>query len=202
MRTAKVLSFILNPVVAPLYTLLILLNLDFYTAMYLSLRAKISITILIAISTFILPALSIVILKKTGFVSSIDLFKRKERTIPYIITAGFYYIAFHSLSALKLPSLIPLLLFGGMISILFSMIINFFWKISAHMMAMGGITGLFAGLSMIYSIDILMLLLFLIIISGAVAWSRIKLESHTVSQVFAGYALGIANMIAILLITK
>jgi hypothetical protein len=202
MRPAKILSYLFHPILVPLYTLLIVLNLDFYTAVFMPLRSKISIAVMVSITTLILPLMAMLVLKRSGFITSLQMEERRERTIPFIITAAFYYIAFHSLNSLSLPSLIPLLLFGGTLAVLFTMLINFFWKISAHMVGAGGICGLFAGLSLLYGIDLLPLIIMLVILSGLTAWSRLKSESHSPAQIYAGYALGLITMIGLLLYTR
>lgn len=202
MRPAKIFSYLFHPILIPLYTLLIVLNLDFYTAIFMPLRSKVSITIMITITTLILPVMAMLVLKRSGFITSLQMEERKERTIPFISTATFYYIAFHSLSSLNLPSLIPLLLFGGTLAVLFTLLINFFWKISAHMVGAGGICGMFAGLSLLYNIDLLPLIVLLVFISGIIAWSRLKSGAHNPQQIYAGYALGLATMIGLLLYTS
>ena len=202
MQIAKILSYLLHPLLIPVYTLMIIFNLDFYTAVLLTSSAKTSLLIMMLISTVVLPVISIVILKRTGFISSLHIDLRKERTLPYILTAGFYYISFQSLNALSLPSLISLLLLGALITVLLTLVVNLFWKISAHMTGAGGLSGLFAGLSVIYGIDLLYLIISLVFVSGCIAWSRLKLNTHNPLQVIAGYLLGAGVMFALLIITR
>jgi len=197
-QMARIISLVFHPVLSPLLALIIILNLDFYTAVYLSARSKVSLGIMVAITTVILPALSIFIMKKTGYISSLQLENRKERTIPYIAVAVFYYISFYSLKSLSIPTLIPLLLFGGTLVIALTMLVNIFWKISAHMAGIGGVTGLFAGLSIVYQIDLIYLIILLTLIAGITGWSRLHVSDHTPAQLISGFVLGSSSMIALL----
>jgi membrane-associated phospholipid phosphatase len=72
-------------------------------------------------------------------------------------------------------------------------VVNFFWKISAHSSAMGGLTVFIVMVLSLYELGFLWsTLLAVIFLSGLVMASRLFLQMHTLGQVCAGYLLGIA----------
>jgi membrane-associated phospholipid phosphatase len=58
------------------------------------------------------------------------------------------------------------------------------------MLGMGGIVGTIIGLILRYQIDAVPLVISLILISGLVGYSRLRLNAHTPLQVYAGFVLG------------
>ena len=96
-KIAKVASIAFQPLLIPTYGFIILFNLHAYFAMALNPAAKWSITGIIFTTTFLFPAILIFFLMKMGIVSSLNLRKREERIMPFIITTIFYYLAFHLL---------------------------------------------------------------------------------------------------------
>jgi len=75
--------------------------------------------------------------------------------------------------------------------------INYFWKISLHMLGMGGLTGVFLGFALRIGIDIFPFLAFLIFLSGLVGYARLKVNSHNPPQVYVGYIVGVVLMIVV-----
>jgi membrane-associated phospholipid phosphatase len=71
-----------------------------------------------------------------------------------------------------------------------TLIVNLKWKISAHMIGLGGVTGAITAISQKFSIDLLFVLLLLIFISGIVGWARLYLYAHKPSQVYTGFVVG------------
>ena len=71
-----------------------------------------------------------------------------------------------------------------------SFIINYFWKISLHSMGAAGFTSILYGLAFYSYYDYSTILFASILFAGAVGFSRLVLEAHTLNQVLAGYFLG------------
>ena len=95
-----------------------------------------------------------------------------------------------------------LLILGAGISILFSFFINFFWKISAHAIGVGGIVGATLGISYRLMIDLRMILLFTIIAAGIVCYARLRLKAHEPTQVYAGFFLGMVTELVLMIFVK
>ena len=106
-----------------------------------------------------------------------------------------------SCTYLELCLLLPsswLIIFSSELNIIFitpivlifiCLIISNFWKISIHMTALGGATGIFYYLSITYN-EYFLIFCFFVIISGLVASSRHIKKAHSFNQIYSGYLLG------------
>ena len=82
------------------------------------------------------------------------------------------------------------LLMGACVALLFSLCINFFWKISAHALGIGGLLGGIMGVARIHLINPYWGFIIILLAAGLVGTSRIFLKRHTPMQVYAGFCLG------------
>jgi len=74
------------------------------------------------------------------------------------------------------------------------------WKISGHTAALGALLGTLITLNLKYSMNFLGMIIAILLISGAVASSRIYLEKHNPAQVYAGFGLGFLCMFSLIAI--
>src|SRR3972149_9728143 len=102
----------------------------------------------------------------------------------------------------KLPvsSVYQRFLFASCISVLLVLTISYFWKISAHLVGWGGLTGLIASLSLRFHTDLMIFLIIALILSGITAFARLRLNAHNQSQVYSGFLLGILTVLMVFLI--
>jgi hypothetical protein len=63
------------------------------------------------------------------------------------------------------------------------------------MAAIGGLIGFMIYFSYHYKINIIPVFLFLFVLSGVIASARIKLNAHTLNEIFWGYSLGITTQL-------
>lgn len=71
-------------------------------------------------------------------------------------------------------------------------IITFFWKISAHMMSMGGLIGAVLTISYyVLGTNPYVLFIILFILAGCLGTSRLILQRHTPAQVYIGFGAGL-----------
>ena len=83
--------------------------------------------------------------------------------------------------------------------IIFAAIISKFWKISLHLLAIGGVVGVFIALQLIAG-GVLYLLLIFILLSGILGFARIMQKAHNYTQVCVGFLLGISVELVSLLL--
>ena len=86
--------------------------------------------------------------------------KKEERHIPFISNALLMMIAYYMMQKLMLPKIFNLLILGAAAAVVLAVIINLKWKISIHMIGIGGIVGTFFGLSAFMLVDLRMPILF------------------------------------------
>ena len=192
MQLSKFISIILHPIFMPLL------------ALYLTLETlpseAFAIYGIVICCTIILPLLSIFFLMRKGRVSSLEMSNHKERSLPLFITVLWMSLGMYILN----PPLIytPLLkaeLFGAILIILFAAIISKFWKISLHLLAIGGVVGVFIALQIIQG-GVLHLLLIFILLSGILGAARLEQKAHNYEQVSVGFLLGMSVELITLLL--
>ena len=124
---------------------------------------------------------------------------RQERKIPYLASAIFYFTESYFLMNADVPVLVKALMFGATLLVVSVLLINFFWKISAHMVGIGGLCGMMLAVSYRLQINLHIVLLLLFLIAGLVAFSRLKLSAHNPAQVYIGFLLGVSVQLILFL---
>jgi hypothetical protein len=190
-RFSKTISFIFQPLLMPTLAMSILLQMPVYFAVVIPAQAKWMLLGIIFFTTFFLPASLIFLMARRGMIHSLYIEARQERTVPYMITAVFFLLAFYLLRSLQLSPIYANFIMGAIMLVISVMIINLFWKISSHMAAVGALTGMCLGLSGFLGMLYLNLIIAGVIISGVVGYARLRLNAHTPAQVYAGFGLGI-----------
>ena len=117
---------------------------------------------------------------------------KRERTYPFLFT-GLMYVLFYffsgDLSDFKAPVVVNIFILGAVISILLAGVISLSWKISAHMIGVGGLCGMFFVLN-VWSSILFNHLITSILLAGSVGFARLYLKAHTPMQVLLGFLLG------------
>ncbi len=150
--------------------------------------------------SFVLPVFNIYTLYKLKRVSSFTLKNQSERTFPYIITSCFYFGLFYLFLDLNIWPSIKILIFGAGLAILLTALINLKYKISAHMVGVGGLVGSIIVVSFIIKYNAVPELASLFLLSGIIAASRLYLKAHQPKQIYSGFFLGMSIQIFVFLI--
>ena len=199
MRLSKFISIILHPIFMPIL------------ALYLSLKQIPSIGVAITnyqnyiylvliFSTVILPSISIFFLIKSGKVSSLEMSNHKERSVPLFRTALWMGLGYYILeNILVFSPIIKAELIGAISIILIASIISKYWKISLHLLGIGGLVGVLIALEIIYG-NLQHLIIIFILLSGVLAMARIKEKAHNYPQVYIGFLGGLSVELLIILI--
>lgn len=141
----------------------------------------------------IVPILLIILLWKTGSISSLTITDAKQRTTPYIYTLicfGFWCVFIH---IIRLPKVWLVIAIGATCALLCVTIINYWWKISAHLTAMGGLLGGICSIALFYNTLPTALIIIILVLSLLLMYARLYLNAHTPLQVVCGYLLGILS---------
>ena len=199
MKLTQLISILLHPMFMPILalhlTLLVLPSLAFTLSQNLLLIYGILI-----FSTMVLPLISIFWLMQKGKVSSLEMSNHKERSLPLFKTVIWMSFGYYLLQNLLFYT--PILkaeLLGAILIILLAAIISKFWKISLHLLGIGGIVGVFIALQIIHG-NFLYLLLLFILLSGLLGVARIKQKAHNYAQVYAGFLVGLSVELITLLV--
>ena len=199
MKLTQLISILLHPMFMPILalhlTLLVLPSLAFTLSQNLLLIYGILI-----FSTMVLPLISIFWLMQKGKVSSLEMSNHKERSLPLFKTVIWMSFGYYLLQNLLFYT--PILkaeLLGAILIILLAAIISKFWKISLHLLGIGGVVGVFIALQIMHG-DFLYLLVLFILLSGLLGVARIKQKAHNYAQVYAGFLVGLSVELITLLV--
>jgi hypothetical protein len=190
---AKIISGIIHPMVMPLFGTIVFLQLPKFIVLEQEDQLRTYFYVTMFLCTFLFPSVLIIFLKYTGAIQSISLNNQKDRTVPFIFTGIGYSIALYMINRLPIaPSMFPYnlakpLVIGATLSVIIALIVNRWFKISIHMMGIGGLTGAAIAIAWCYQLPIFGLIYLFVFLSGITGFARLHLHAHTPAQVYAGF---------------
>jgi hypothetical protein len=200
--TAKLISWVFLPLFMPLYALLITMYLpsleaSFYqekTIFWMNSNLKIAVFSLYFLFSFLAPAISLVLLKKSKIISNFEIDDKNERRVPIIITA-IYCAALAWFLVVKapkglLPPAVYLMPIGGLVAILITGILTTYSKISLHALGAGMFLGFLVAYFQFQSEFYFSIIIGASLLGGVIMSARVYLEKHSLSQSFSGYSIG------------
>ena len=189
MFLAKLLSRLLHPIFIPTITLAII-STKFLNIIILSNQLNI-IIIGTVIFTLLFPLLSILYLLFTKRIKSLQIEEKEERILPILFTIIWMLIGYYFLGNILEYAPVVNSIYLGMIATLgIILLITKYWKISLHMAAIGGCFGVFLNLQHIYG-GVINYVIFILILSGLLGYSRAILKAHNMRQIYSGFLLGV-----------
>ncbi len=192
-KFAKIISYLFHPLLMATYGCILVffgLTNSIYS-IFTPLRVKIIITLTVFAFTFLLPVLNLLVLYRFKFISSLTLDDRRERIFPLITTALCYFGLYYMLYDFNIWPAIKIFILGAGVCILIAALIHLRWQISAHMIGIGGLVGVMIALSCFMQLQLFMALSGCLLLAGFIGFSRLFLNAHTQSQVYAGFVCGL-----------
>jgi hypothetical protein len=184
---ARALSVLLHPLIITTIGILIIFQTNFYVT-YISTELKQLIIIITFISTFIAPAIFILIglqlqkmFPKTEKVSALS--------VVYLFAAFCFYIGYHIISGLPLAGFFRAIFLAGAILSIGLAVISPSWNISAYTTGTGALLGTTIAVMLRLGYYDLTLLIAILLIAGFSGYSRMVLKNNP-AQVYAGYIWG------------
>ena len=194
MLLAKLLSRLLHPIFIPTITLAII-STKFLNIIILSNQLNI-IIIGTVIFTLLFPLLSILYLLFTKRIKSLQIEEKEERILPILFTIIWMLIGYYFLGNILEYAPVVNSIYLGMIATLgITLLITKYWKISLHMAAIGGCFGVFLNLQYIYG-GVINYVIFILILSGLLGYSRAILKAHNMQQIYSGFLLGVFMLVS------
>ena len=187
-KLARIISVIFHPLIIPTLGTLLLMNMGFYFSS-LTYAGKIIITVIVMLSTFITPLLSLLLMNMNKQFS-MSMEKSTDRVLPLLFTAIFYFIGYFFMGRLAVFPIYRIFIISSILIIVLLMLISTRWKISAHMAGVGGLLGLVVALSIKHGLNHSGIVAVLVVVVGLTGTARLILEKHTLSQVSAGFLIG------------
>jgi len=190
-KIARVLSYLLHPLLIPTYILALLLNIRSFMAMSLPMAFQLTLIGVVVLTTILMPLFLCWLLLRIGILSSIYMNTREERTYPLLAISVFYYLTYFILRGIHISSIFSFYMLGATLLAVMALLLNFSRKISLHTIAAGSTTGLFLGLSLRFGVDLNMEILSSILIAGLIGYARLKSNSHQPAEVYSGFLMGV-----------
>ncbi|MBR3093941.1 MAG: hypothetical protein IKG99_13095 [Bacteroidaceae bacterium] len=189
-QMAKVLSMVFSPFYVPVWSLIGLFlfsHLKLFPLYY-----KLYVLFVVFCFTVLIPWLSIFVFQRTNRLSRWQMSHRRNLHVSYVLTLISYATCLLLMYKTHVPLLIRNIVVAALVAQVICTLVNLKWKISIHMVGMGGLTGVDFALSNLFFFNPLLPGCILIMLSGLVGTSRIILRQHTLLQVVAGFAVGFA----------
>jgi hypothetical protein len=203
-RFSHLISYLLHPL---LVATIIFMVLPFFAPSALSPlteKALYSLVGIIFLLTFLVPVVSIAVLRVTGSIASMQMEERKERITPFVFVTLYYGVAAWFFTfRFELNPAFGVILFSATAALVLLTLITLFWKISAHGAGMGAIVGTFAGFQItLTDSQLLIPLAVAVVLTGLVVSARLHLNAHRPNEAYSGVLLGaIVSFLGILLFT-
>jgi len=155
--------------------------------------AKVQTLLFIFVSTYFIPVMATGFLWVTGIISDLTLAKRSERLIPLLVTGLIYCgVSYIFLNYLDTVQILGLFMGVVALSVIITAAITQFWKISSHMVGIGGVCGFVSSVIVqTNNQSLLWPLIGTVVGAGAVASSRLFLQVHSPMQTVVGFFLGL-----------
>jgi hypothetical protein len=199
-KIARGISYIFHPLLIPSYTLLLLLNIDIFVTHPVPLSYQRILVSIVFLTTFFIPLVLTWFLYRLGLITSFFIANREERIYPIMAISVFYYITYYLLRGAHISTIFCYFMLGATLLSILSLIINFYRKISLHMIGAGSVTGLFLGLSLNFGINFTLEIVAGIMLAGFIGYARLKSNSHQPAEIYSGFAMGVVTMTLLILL--
>ncbi len=201
-QLASGISWVAHPLLMPTYLFILLQAFVPATLEPMNGRIALYVLLLIFLTTFLIPVLSLLGLKGTRTISHLRLEDRKERILPFIFITVFYLITAYLFKVrLELNPMLQMMFISMGFIVFMVTLLTFFFKISIHAAGAGGLAGYFLALAYFFP-DQRVYLPFagILLVSGFIMSSRLKLNVHTPVEVYLGFCLGLCIAFSSLII--
>ncbi|MFN0728219.1 hypothetical protein [Polaribacter gochangensis] len=191
MKFHKFISVILHPIVIPTIGVLLFLSI---TPNEIRKERQYLLISIVFFSTYIVPLISLIILKTLGFIKSFQVESINERKIPLFLMLLIFYILGRNLIQISDFKELGMLFYGTNVSLaIIYLLFSFQIKSSLHIMSLSSALGFFLLLGNVYSISILPIAIIIILLIGVLASSRLYLKAHNQKEIYLGFFIGLAG---------
>ncbi|WP_140486171.1 hypothetical protein [Flavobacterium sp. GSA192] len=197
-RILPFFSYLFHPVFIPIYATLFYL---FSNHSYFINKEKYLVLLQVSIITFVIPMLFFLLLRLTGKITSVMVPELSERKFPLIIQCFLIILLVRKSITLELYPELHFFLLAALFSTLIALSLLFFnIKASLHMMGISALTFFVFGLSLHHQTPNTILIIFLVLMNGFVASSRLIMKAHTPKELIIGVLLGSIPQILLLFV--
>ena len=187
--TARVMSMVFTPFYLPIVGLLSLFFLSYLSLMPLG--YKLQVLTLVYFFTILLPTVLIHLYRKYNGWNLIELGHKERRMVPYVISILCYFFCVYIMDMLHIPHFMGTIVSAALAIQIVCALINVCWKISTHTSAIGGVAGALFVFGELFGFNPVWWLCLVMILAGLMGTSRMILRPHSLTQVVAGFWVGV-----------
>lgn len=196
---SKIVSIIFHPLIMPVYGLLII----FYSPTlfgYLPFGVKKILLLVLLVNNVFLPISLMLFLYNRKIISTWTIDDRTERRMPLMLTTILYASTCYIIFKFPIPLFLKSFIYTTFLISLMVTIINFWWKISIHAVGAGALLAIVFYLSVKMNAPLDWYLISVILASGLVLSSRLKLNYHNPQQVWFGFFAGLLGLFGFMML--
>ncbi len=195
-RLALLISYVFHPLWMPLMVFLALWFADPWLQLPPSMMVYVTSILLI---NAVAPALSIYVLHRRGALSDLEVSRRSERRVPFLVVMFYQILGYYALTrpGVFLPTELLSLVLAMLIALGAAMVATRWVKISIHLLAQGGALGALWSFNLMHRLGLEEVLPLGFMLAGLVGWSRMRLGVHTPGELALGFLAGFACVRAI-----
>jgi membrane-associated phospholipid phosphatase len=142
------------------------------------------------VNNVLIPLALLPFFRYRNVISSYNIEEKSERVMPLLTASILYCTTSFIVFRYQIPFFLKSFIFATSILSILVLMINFWWKISIHSVGAGAITATVFVLSLKMHTPLLWYLIAVVLASGLILTSRLRLNSHNPSQVWVGFLLG------------
>lgn len=190
---SEAVSVVFHPIMMPTLLFALVFFLSPRVTAPLATDMRWSMLSLLALTTLVIPCISMLLLYYLGSIPNLKMPDRRERRMPFLFISVFYAVTTY-LFISKYPHFVHInIMLAGITFIIFLVsIISLYWKVSAHSAAAGGVLGFMASFALLYHDTMLLYgLSGMVVVTGAVMSARLYLHEHQPEEVWTGSMLGL-----------
>ena len=186
---ARIVSLVFTPFYLPILGLIALFTLSYLRQMPWS--YKFQVLIMVYLFTVLLPTVLIHLYRRYQGWTLIQLANKERRMVPYVISILCYFACVYWMDYLHIPHFMSNIVTAALFIQIVCALINVWWKISAHMAAIGGVAGALFVFAEVFAFNPVWWHCLVFVVAGILGTSRMILRQHTLLQVVAGFLVGI-----------
>ena len=143
------------------------------------------------INSFFFPAFIIVLLRRLGFVDSLQLKTREERIIPFIATLIVYIWTYTVFLRSDMPPIFSKILLGALLAMILAFMLTILSnKVSLHTLGAGVFFALVLKTVYLAQVNIIPFLIGITAVAGIIATARLYLKAHVPREIYFGFVIG------------
>jgi hypothetical protein len=197
-RLAFLVDLLFHPLIMPFYALAGVFRLHPYLHYSLASEIKNMLLWILFITCVVLPALLTFFLVHKRIIHSLKMKERKERLLPVLITFLMYLVCYFLIRLMPVPELILGIVLSGAALTLIAFLLTLFWKVSIHMMGIGGLAAIIWITGARTLADASPYLGLVLLAAGLTAWARLCSQTHTTGQIYGGFVAGLLTALILL----